>query len=195
MEKAMTRTAKIRVVRRTFLNGWEMSAASDGVAETARLELCVIFTGVKGTEAALNLAAVLARDLDARIHVVATLEVPLEYSLKEPPAAVARTESDVLDAIAQPTEGAVETVVDLYFCREKLESLGQLLRPRSIVLIGQPWYPFSEPASIAAALKAIGHEVITVPARIARRGLATRKAREVEQRINARHSLRWSGDR
>ena len=59
-------------------------------------------------------------------------------------------------------QSPVETIVQLYLCRDEVQALKAALRPRSVVVIGGPKrrWPFSREKRLAATLRRAGHEVI-----------------------------------
>ncbi len=59
------------------------------------------------------------------------------------------------------SESPVETVVCLYLCRDRCETLARVLAPRSLVVVGgrKGWWPTKE-KRLALRLSHAGHEVI-----------------------------------
>jgi len=148
------------VIKHEFLNGWELSEDGCGRAD-AKLEVNVVFTDPKATLAALRTAAALAQGLDATISVLAVQAAPYTLPLEQPPVSTAFTEKLLIDLVRQQAQGPIETTVHLYLCRDKLDTLGQVLAPNSLVVIGgrRRWWP-SDAAWIARMLRSVGHEVI-----------------------------------
>ena len=147
-----------KVIKHIFVDNWELSAAA---SERGKFEVNVLFTNPKGTLAALRTAGALARDLDATIRVLAVQTVPFVFSLERPTVSTAFTEQLLLDLVRQEVQGSIETTAHLYLCRDQLDTLGQVLAPNSLVVIGgwRSWWP-TDAAWIARMLRSIGHQVI-----------------------------------
>lgn len=132
------------LIKHIFVNGWEASAGEE-TADTSghrKLIVNVIFTDAKGTPAALRSARTLARGLGARIRVLAPHAVPFGYSLDNPPVAIAFIEKLLGDLVSEEEQGPIETTIHLYLCRDRLDTLGQVLEPNSLVVIGgKRWWP------------------------------------------------------
>jgi hypothetical protein len=124
-----------------------------------RLNISVIFTSVEATLAALRKAGNLATSLGARITLLAPQVVPYPLPLGSPPVLLDWNEKR-FRVIAE--QSPVETIVRLYLCRDDVQALKAVLRPRSVVVIGGPKlrWPFSREKRLAATLRRAGHEVI-----------------------------------
>jgi hypothetical protein len=123
-----------------------------------KLEVAVVFTHVAPTVAALKQAGALADRLGARIKLVVPQIVPDRLPLESPPVLIEFSERRFREiAMASP----VETSVQIYLCRDPLETLKSVLPPRSLVVIGgrRRWWPTRE-KSLARQLRRAGHEVI-----------------------------------
>src|SRR5215469_835718 len=127
------------------------------------LEVNVIFTHKQATAAALKSAKCLGRGLGASIHLHATIVVPFRLSLDQPPVSVPFMERLLCSLAAQPEQETSEVTIHLYVCRNPIETILQVLRPNSLVVIGAPrrWWP---PATsrLARRLRARGHRVVFV---------------------------------
>ena len=123
-----------------------------------QLALHVVFTDLASTLATLTSASELARGLGARMTIVAVQVVPYPLPLTDPPVAVEFIEQNLLRAASTQ---AVETSVELYLCRDRLQAIRQALRPDSLVVIGgrKRWWPTAE-QGLARMLKRDGHRVI-----------------------------------
>lgn len=123
-----------------------------------RLEVVVVFTSVEGTIAALKSASNLVRGLRAHITLVVPQIVPYALPLESPPTLLDFSQRR-LSEIA--SESRVETIVRLYLCRNPLETVTAVLKPRSLVVVGshRRWWPTRE-QSLARKLQRAGHEVI-----------------------------------
>jgi len=128
-----------------------------------KLEVNVIFTGTKSTLAALETAASLASDLQARINVVWLCAVPYSLPLDRPPVSVPFIEQQLLELTSQRAQGPWETNIQLILCRDERQALLQALEPRSLVVIGSQsrWWPARE-NGLAKMLQSEGHQVIFV---------------------------------
>ena len=125
----------------------------------SRLNINVVFTSVHATLAALKAAGTLANHLAAHITLVVLQIVPYPLPLTSPAVSVDWNERR-FRAIA--SESPVETMIHLYLCRYRLETLMSLLKPRSLVVIGgsQRWWWPSPDRALARTLRRAGHEVI-----------------------------------
>src|SRR5262249_15286288 len=121
------------------------------------LEIVVIFTSVNATTVALNRAAKLAESLDARITLVVPQVVPFPLPLTSPPVHPEFQERRFRDIVAG---SPVDIRVQLYFCRDEVETLKRVLTPHSLVVIGgrKRWWATRE-QRLAQKLQS-GHEVI-----------------------------------
>ena len=129
------------------------------IVETeSRLNVAVIFTSVQSTLAALKKAGALANRLSGRITLVVPQVVPYPLPLTSPPVLLDWNEKR-FRVIAG--ESPVETTVQIYLCRDRLETLTAVLSPRSLVVVGGPkrWWPTAE-KRLARTLRRAGHEVI-----------------------------------
>jgi hypothetical protein len=123
-----------------------------------RLEIVVVHTSVQATLTALTRAAALAKGLNARLRLVMMNVIPYPLPLDSPPVRRDFCERHFVEiASASP----IETTVHLCMCRQRLETLIALLRPRSLLVIGghKSWWPTKE-EKLARELRRAGHEVI-----------------------------------
>jgi len=126
-----------------------------------RLNISVVFTSTESTLAALKKADALASSLGACITLVVAQKVPFPLPLDEPPVS-GRWNEDRLGRLAG--DCPLNTTVNIFLCRDRLETLRSVLPSGSIVVVGcrnQRW--FSMEARLARALRRIGHEVILTP--------------------------------
>lgn len=133
----------------------------ESMSETAesQLDIAVVFTSVESTLGALKRAGALADRLSARITLVVPQVVPYPLPLTSPPVLVDFNERRFRVIAGQ---SRVETTVRVYLCRDRLETLGAVLRQHSLVVVGgrkRRWWPTAEEA-LAKALRRAGHEVI-----------------------------------
>ncbi len=122
------------------------------------LNISVVFTSVNATLAALQEAAALACSLGARITLVVPQVVPYPLPLESPPVLVEFNEK-LFRAIA--VESPVETSVQIFLCRDRLETLTSVLKPGAIVIVGgrKHWWPTKE-KTLSRRLGRAGYEVI-----------------------------------
>ena len=128
------------------------------VAEESRLNIVVIFTSVDATIAALKTAGTLAQDLNARITLLVPVVVPYPLPLTRPPVPLDFQEKRFREIAS---ECPAEIHVQLYMCRDPLQTLKTVLSPHSLVIVGgqkQLW-PARE-KNLARKLRNSGHEVI-----------------------------------
>ena len=123
-----------------------------------RLSMSVVFTSLDPTRAALRQAGALAHSLDARITLLVPQVVPYSLPLETPPVLIEFSEKR-LRAIA--SQSPVETTVKIYWCRDSLGTLNQILRRDSVVIIGakKRWWPGPE-KRLARHLRRSGHQVL-----------------------------------
>jgi hypothetical protein len=130
------------------------------------LEVNVIFTDVQSTAAALNFAQAIARDLGARMRLLAAIAVPYQLPLDRPPISVTFLQDALRKLVSQLAKDTFDPAVHLYFCRDRIRALCQVLRPNSVVVIAgrKRWWPTAE-TRMAQALRAKGHRVVFVDSR------------------------------
>ena len=132
--------------------------------ERGQLEVNVIYTNPKATAAALKSAALLAQDLGACIQLKAVMAVPVRLPLDHHPVSISFLERLLAKLVCQLGKCPVEPSVQLYLCRDQMETLWQVLQPNSLVVIGgrNRWWPTAE-SRMARSLKSEGHRVVFVP--------------------------------
>jgi hypothetical protein len=130
------------------------------------LEVNVIFTGFDETAAALHAAILFARGLDAPIRLHAAIVVPFALPLDRPQISVGFFEQKLHDVVSEIDTDASQTTINVYICRNPVETFQRVLRPYSVVVVGtrNRWRP--DPARrIAKALRKFGCRVVMVPTR------------------------------
>ena len=136
--------------------GQPVAARSDD--SELRLNISVVFTSEELTRAALGHAAALAESLDAKITLLAVQSVPFPLQLQQSPVSVRWNEERALDIAA---DSPVETAVQVYLCRDRLQTLRSVLESGSIVVIGcrrRPWPTFE--MRLGRKLRHLGYEVV-----------------------------------
>ena len=122
------------------------------------LEVSVIFTNVAGTEAALEMAKRLAKELGARVQLLMPYEVPYALHLEEPQVPAEFLATRLRDLA---THAGMEIDANLYLCRDRVRTLRHVLRPNSLVIVGgkKRWWPTPE-QRMERALSQDGHIVV-----------------------------------
>ena len=126
--------------------------------QNAELEVNVVCTRLPQTAKTLRVASGLARGLGARVTVHVAQVIPYPLELKSPPILVKFAEQQLL-AIAG--EQPVATNIQIYLCRDRTQTIRQVLKPGSVVVIGggEHWWPTRE-QKLASTLRRDGHHVI-----------------------------------
>lgn len=125
-----------------------------------KLNVTVVFTSVSATVAAMMKAGALAESLGARITMVVPQVVPFPLELTSPPVLLEFQERRFRE-IAKLSP--VEIRVNLYLCRDVIETAKAVLKPHSLVVVGglRRFWPTREKA-LARTLRKAGHEVIFI---------------------------------
>ena len=124
--------------------------------DESRLNIVVIFSN--STIWALMKADTLAESLNAQITLVVPQVVPYPLPLTSPPVLLDFQENRFRE-IAK--ESPVNIRVQLYLCRDTLETLNRVLKPRSLIVVGgrKRFWPSRE-KRLVCRLRHTGHEVI-----------------------------------
>ena len=126
----------------------------------AGLDINVVFTSVTATIEALRKAAQLAKQLSARVVLLAPQVIPYPLALESPPVLLDWNKRRFHLIAAQ---SPIETQVQIYLCRDREQTLQTVLKPRSIVVVGgsrrRVWWPTKE-NRLARFLRHAGHQVI-----------------------------------
>ncbi len=127
------------------------------------LEVNVIFTDLAATAAALKIAQLLAGELGARIRVRAAVAVPFQFPVGRPHISVDFLQDVLRKLVSHADLDPFDPTVHLYFCRDRLQTLLQVLKPDSLVLIGgrKHWWPTKE-HRVAREISSKGHQVVFV---------------------------------
>ncbi|PWU02045.1 MAG: hypothetical protein C5B51_21640 [Terriglobia bacterium] len=122
------------------------------------LDVAVVFTSSASTIAALRKAAALVDRLSTRIKLLVPQVVPYPRPLESPPVLLDFSEQRFHEIAA---ECPAEIIVQIYLCRDRAETLKDVLAARSLVVIGahKTWWPTRE-KRLARTLRRAGHEVI-----------------------------------
>jgi hypothetical protein len=161
----MSPQAKPGLLRDAAAKAWPPSTTQDVAEEKGlgHLEVNVIFTDPAATAVALQYAASLARNLSGSITLRAPLVVPQRLPLEESPISVRFMERTLADLVCPLQKDAAEVTVHIYLCRDRLETLLQVLSLDSLVVIGgrKRWWA-TEESRIAKVLQSKGHRVVFV---------------------------------
>jgi hypothetical protein len=124
----------------------------------SRLNIVVIFTSSSATVAALMEAGTLAESLNAQITLIVPQVVPYPLPLTSPPVLLDFQENRFREIAKQ---SPVNVRVQLYLCRDPLETLSTVLKPRSVIVVGgrKRFWPSRE-KRLVRRLRHAGHEVI-----------------------------------
>ena len=127
-----------------------------------QLDLQVIFTDLPKTAAALAAARTMARGLSARITLLVAQVVPYPLPLAEPDVPMEFTER-TLEHLASE-----DTAVEIYLCRDRIETLRRAVPPDSLVIVGArkwqwcpSWWPSRE-SKLTRLLRKDGRRVLVV---------------------------------
>jgi hypothetical protein len=122
------------------------------------LNVSVVFTSVESALAALRMAGALADRLNGRVTLLVPQVVPYPLPLASPPVLIDWNER----RFRRIADGCpVSTSVEVYLCRDRLETLKRILPTGSVVVVGgaRRWWPTAE-TRLAAGLLRAGHAVI-----------------------------------
>lgn len=147
----------------TKLRGQSCSPELDEGTAAEPLEVNVIFTELQATVAALKTAESFARQLGAHIRLRAGLVVPVQLPLEQPQVSVEFLERSLRDLVHCSGADGLERTIHLYICRDWVDTLSEVLKPDSVVVIGihKRWWPTSA-SRLVRALRANHNRVILV---------------------------------
>ena len=128
------------------------------VSQQATMEVVVLHTNIAETLEALKTAARLAQDLSGRIRLLVLEVVPYPLPLDRPnvPLPFTRRRFYTLAANA-----SIETNVDIHLVRDAAETIGSMLEPHSVVVMGArgKWWP-NAGRRMANRLERLGHQIV-----------------------------------
>jgi hypothetical protein len=132
--------------------------APQRVGSPGDLHIGVVFTDFEGTRTALKAAATLSTGLEADIDLIVPQIVPFPLPLARPTVPPAFTLQRLRELAAA---AEVQPSIYVYFCRDRLQTLLQVLELHSVIVVGsrQRWFP-TQPERLAKALRKNGHHVI-----------------------------------
>ena len=146
-----------RVVGPAFIPAYQV--LSPRHTESQReLHVGVVFTNFEDTKAALKVAANLCAGLQADIDLVVPEIVPYPLPLVRPAVPPGFTLRRLMELAR---EAEVQPSIHVYLCRDKVQTLLQVLEPHSVVILGsrKRWFP-TKSIFLARALRKKGHHVI-----------------------------------
>jgi hypothetical protein len=126
--------------------------------QDSALNISVVFTSVGATISALKEAGALAESLGARITLLVPQVVPYPLPLTSPPVLLEFQENRFREIAGN---SPVDIRVQLYLCRDALETLKRALKPHSLVVVGgrKRLWPTRE-RGLARRLRQAGNQVI-----------------------------------
>jgi hypothetical protein len=129
-------------------------------SNSPELDVFVVFTSISATMQALKRAAALAENLAGRITLLVPQVVPYPLPLAKP---AVRAEFSERRFYALASASRVQTSVRIYLCRDRWDALAQILKPNSLVVLGEEkhWWPTAS-GRMARKLRRMGHEVVVV---------------------------------
>jgi hypothetical protein len=155
----MARHVLWRLVGSAFIPAYQVLAPHRTESQT-ELHIGVVFTNFEDTRAALKTAADLCAGLEGHIDLVVPEVVPYPLPLIRPAVPAGFT----LRRLMELARGAqVQPNIYVYLCRDKVQTLLEVLAPHSVVVLGRKkrWFPV-EAQFLARALRKQGHHVILV---------------------------------
>jgi hypothetical protein len=156
----MNENKKSTVNFKEFVGGQETSRTS---ASAHRLCVTVVPTTQEGTTAALNTAASLAKDLDAKIVLLKVEVVPSRFPVNKPPVTLDFTLKQQRSLLLHSSASDEDVAIRICLCRDRDQCLLHVLRRRALVVIGgrRRWWSSSE-EKLEHALRRLGHHVIFI---------------------------------
>ncbi|HVB86132.1 MAG TPA: hypothetical protein VNK23_05620 [Candidatus Dormibacteraeota bacterium] len=127
------------------------------------LEINVIYTDRVATAAAMKATEALAHGLADCIRLRAGIVVPLLLPLDQPLVSVEFFEGVLREVAGEPGPDGPELSIHLYLCRDWNDTLLEVLKPNSVVVMGarRRWIPTHE-SRLARLLRRRGIRVVLV---------------------------------
>lgn len=122
------------------------------------MDIAVVFTNFEETELALRQARKLSAGLHPEIGLIVAQVVPFPLPLTEPPVPIPFTMVR-MDGLADAAD--VQPSIHVYLCRDKYETLAEVLQPHSLIIVGsrKRWFR-RRPERLVTMLRKRGHNVI-----------------------------------
>jgi hypothetical protein len=145
-------------LNRLLNTGSDRPEAPEAGEQDSALNISVVFTSVGTTISALKRAGALAESLGARITLLVPQIVPYPLPLTSPPVLLEFQENRFREIAGN---SPVDIRVQLYLCRDALETLKRALTRHSLVVVGgrKRLWPTRE-RRLVRKLRQAGHEVI-----------------------------------
>jgi hypothetical protein len=126
-------------------------------------EINVIFTDHEATAAAVKASESLARGLADCIRLRAAIVVPLQLPLDQPLVSMEFFQQVLRQVAGQPGLDGLQRSIHLYVCRDWVDTLLEILKPDSVVVMGvrKSWFPKAE-NRLARALRKKGVRVVLI---------------------------------
>jgi hypothetical protein len=155
---------KFEKITTTFLRAITRDFAGDPqeARPKAPLEINVVLGGLENAESVLHTAASFATGLHAKLTIHFPRVVPYPLPLKSPPVSVELVERNLLELSARQ---AIETSANVYFCRDRSDTIREILKPGSLVILNvkRQWLGSFE-KTLSRRLLRDGHRVVVVNA-------------------------------
>jgi hypothetical protein len=132
-----------------------------GAPPAQKLDVQFVLTDLKLAKTALERVHQYAIGLEARVTILAAQVVPYPLPLEKPPVQASILQQR-LRALA--AEQSMEISVEIFLCRERVETFRRALSPESVVIVAgaqRGWWP-TEERRLARTLRRDGHLVICV---------------------------------
>ena len=128
----------------------------------SRLRVTVVFTTVRGTLSALCAATEFAKNLGARLVLVAVEVVPYRLALNEPAVPLEFVERRMLSLVSRAGVQADAVLIEICLCRDRRQCLREVLIARSLVVVGGKNSRWSKERKLERWLACLGHRVVFV---------------------------------
>lgn len=123
--------------------------------DSGSLEIVVPYTGLEMTARVVAQAAALARGLSAKLKLLAVYVAPFPAELRIPTAMQSHLAARLTELAGQTS---LPAAVQLVAVRDRDHGFRQVLRPRSVVLLGSPKRPWrTREEKLARVLARDGH--------------------------------------
>ena len=152
--------AEVKSVFELVLHRDDQRSSPASQVGSRALEVHVLCTRMPATLTAMERAVELARGLDARLHILVAQEVSYAVPLESPPILVEFQEALFRDIAKRY---GLETHVDIFLCRDAVDTFLRQLPPHSVVVLGarRPMF-WTREQWLARRLRRAGHEVVVV---------------------------------
>jgi len=126
----------------------------------SRCRVYIVFTDLKGSAAALEVAAELTANLEIDLAMVAVQTVPFVLPLSDPPVSLDFKMCQLRDLIKST---GLQVQATIYLCRDDTETLLRILPPAALVVMGMKKSRLPSRAKyLAGVLERHSHQVLRV---------------------------------